>query len=204
MCCESKGYLIKFELKTLAIISMKQFESKLTDTEQQALESIYDGIKQKCILYHDGLGDCCWRLKRRPKLHQNPARKRYGHSPNLNDFGVAYGATFGKLRSKFDTNRLVHVCGNAFVSKNQKYSRCVNANHIILQSTAYNNSTITCHKKIREFESKHRQNAAIQTIGKLTIAFINSQVKKKHQPSEYRCPHWKNPCFIIFCGGKIN
>ncbi len=179
------------------------FEGELTDIEKQKINSKYQQIQNRCIQYNDGNGDYCLRLQEKDlKIHRNPAANRYGHTVNLSDFGIAYGAENEELPCKYDKQVMVHTCGNPVKTKKGK-SRCINGLHIQLGNIQYNISQKPCHDYIRKFERKNRFNKSIQTIGTLTVASINaikSKNKLKHEPL-HRCPHLKYPCFIIYCSG---
>ena len=176
----------------------RKFNGKLIGDEPNQLLERYEYIIQKwrAKRYEDGEGDFCLRLpESASNRHVNPARSRYGHSQYLTCGSVAYGVATQTLRSKFDNHALVHICGNPKKTKNKSVSRCINGCHITLATIQYNNSTETCFGYIRDFVDNNRCRKAMKTMGKLTVASINGQIKTNH-------PHTHNPCFIIYCVPK--
>ncbi len=179
-----------------------KFKGKLSKSENEEIDVIYERILQNTTQHSDGEGDHCQRVSKKDtkNRHRNPARNRYGHSKLLSNAGIAYAKQHKKVPSKYDhklkNQLMVHICADPIKMSKNGGSKCINHAHIMLKSPQYNNAQKPCHNYIRKYERKYRYKTAISVTAKVTVAVIN---KIANHEATHECPHTAEyPCFVIF------
>ncbi len=84
-----------------------KFKGKLSKSENEEIDVIYERILQNTTQHSDGEGD---------HYQRNPARNRYGDSKLLSNAGIAYAKQHKNVPSKYDhklkNQMMVHICAD--------------------------------------------------------------------------------------------
>ena len=180
---------------------------KLSQLDQSKFDKIFERLSKQVHKYGTKEIDeeyPCLRVRKVKTFKMNEINKELKEPEKL------YHYTLGFIKEyKFCPNKannpgkeISHVCGNASDRKicetnMRQKSLCIEGTHMLLETHDANRKRSRCHKFIRDFEKKYRNNQNVITKGKITVKYINETI------SDYsiECECENKKCFINY--GKI-